>query len=87
MNKEPYDYTRAGFSPFLTRTPSSRVSVPMSGNVQRIPRKLAFDRQLINGNLGDTLKVGKVGINGAAGYIFTENDDGEEVTRMGNLDD
>ncbi len=54
-----YDYTSAGFDNFLTRSIDE-------GSTSRAG---AFDRSAVSGFLGDTLRIGKIQIDGANGRI------------------
>lgn len=73
-----YDYSMAGFDPFLSR--SIDATMGQSGLGQNVPsasRAMAFDRQQTTGMLGDVFTVGNITINGAEGTITVS--DGENV--------
>lgn len=64
-----YDLTDAGFDSFLSRsvdqTPQLNLDSPQPYN-----NAVAFDRTQISGPLGDTMRVGKIYLNGADGNII-----------------
>lgn len=68
MNDE-YDYTQAGFNDFLTRPLVSLTSAPQ----QSQSRQVNFDQAQITGSLGDTLRIGRIYINGAEGNIIVND--------------
>ncbi len=68
-----YDYSKAGFDPFLSRSIDARIQ---SLGMASVPsRQIAFDRQQVSGSLGDTLRLGRILFNGADGNIIMN--DGE----------
>lgn len=82
MNPQDYDYTVSGFDGFLSR---SIDSISMTNLDSAGPRsnQMAFDRNLVSGSLGDTLRIGKIYLNGSDGNIIM-NDGGNDVLLIGN---
>lgn len=80
MNDE-YDYTQAGFNDFLTRPLVSLTSAPQ----QSQSRQVNFDQAQITGSLGDTLRIGKINLDGVSGRISVFDDNSNEVVRIGDL--
>lgn len=76
MNKdEDYNYENAGFSGYLTRS-----LVDASGTAQSFQaRQLNFEQSQISGALGDTLKIGRIFINGAEGNIIVNDGENDRV--------
>jgi hypothetical protein len=71
-----YDYTMAGFDAFLSRSIDS-AGTPSLG-VTGTSRAIAFDKQSVGGAFGDTVRIGRINLNGAEGNITLT--DGENVT-------
>lgn len=85
MQQARYDYTQAGFNPFLTRSIDVNVQPTLGVDSVVQSRSVAFDRGQVNGFFGDILQIGRVRIN-KDGYISFFNSDGEEVGRVGDLE-
>lgn len=71
-----YDYSTAGFDNFMSRsvdqTPQLNLDSSSPSN-----NAVAFDRTQVDGPLGDTLRLGRIYLNGADGNIIvndTNND-------------
>jgi hypothetical protein len=81
-----YDYGDSGFDAFLSRSIDSvsQVNLDSTGPVST---SRAFDRGQNTGSIGDILRVGKFLINGVSGRISIYDDNGNEVARIGELDD
>jgi hypothetical protein len=81
-----YDYIEAGFDGFLSRSIDdvSQTNLDSSGPVSTAQ---AFDRTQVTGQLGDTLQIGKVKIDGVKGRVSITDDSNNEVARFGELDD
>lgn len=79
MNSDS-DYTSSGFDKFLSRGEST-----LQGNLdQQLPNNaVSFDRTQISGALGDTLRIGKIYLNGATGTIVL-NDGSNDVLVIGS---
>lgn len=80
-----YDYIDAGFDAFLSRSVDSisQVNLDSTGPVSTAQ---AYDRGQATGSLGDSIKVGKIQLNGVTGRISVFDDNGNEVVRIGELD-
>lgn len=80
-----YDYTDAGLDAFLSRSVDSvsQVNLDSSGPVSN---SQAYDRTQVSGSLGDTIRVGKIQLDGVAGRISVFDDSNNEVVRIGELD-
>lgn len=65
---DQYDYTADGFDGFLSRSIDdvSQVNLDSQGPVSRAIR---YDDAQVSGQLGDTLRLGNVKINGVPGNI------------------
>lgn len=79
------DYIAAGFDPFLSRSIDnlSQFNLDSQGPVST---QIPFDRAQVSGMLGDTLVIGKIKIDGGKGRISVYDDNGNENTRIGDLD-
>lgn len=64
-----YDLTDSGFDGFISRsvdqTPQINLDSPAPSN-----NAIAFDRNQVDGMLGDTLTIGNIKLNGADGTII-----------------
>lgn len=69
-----YDYSTAGFSPFLTR---SLDDAGGSGLNDAPSRAFAFDRSVVSGKLGDKYNIGRIVLDGVAGSITVLSEDGQ----------
>lgn len=76
-----YDYTTTGMDAFLSRSIDnlSQVNLDSPGPVTTA---LAYDRAQVTGALGDTLRIGKIYLNGAASNI-TMNDGNNDFLLIG----
>ena len=70
-----YDYSLAGFGAFLTRSIDDTGQSGLSVDAPIQSRAVAFDRQQTSGSFGDTLRIGRIYLNGAEGNIVMN--DGE----------
>jgi hypothetical protein len=77
------DYTAAGFDKFLTRADQT-----IGGNLDAVApnNAVAFDRTQVTGQLGDTLRIGNIHIDGISGRISIYEGE-NEVVRIGELGD
>ncbi len=64
MDNEIYDYTTSGFDNFLSRGLDD-VSMTNLDSQGPISRQVAYDRNQVTGQLGDTLQIGNIHLNGA----------------------
>lgn len=80
-----YTYEDAGYNGFFQRSIGSVAqaqtlsSVPSGGSGNNV---LNFDQLQVNGSVGDTLRVGKILINGGEGNIIV-NDGQNDIMLMG----
>ncbi len=87
------DYTSAGFNNFLTRSlddialASPGTLETSAGAVAGTSQEVNFDHAPTTGALGSSVAVGNIAIDGVAGRISIFDDQGNEVVRIGNLDD
>ncbi len=81
-----YDYNSAGFDGFLSRSIDdvSQTNLDSQGPVST---QMAYDRTQVTGQLGDTLRIGLIELDGVKGRISIFDADGNEIVRMGELDD
>lgn len=87
MNSNDYDYEKAGFDGFLSRSIDevSQVNLDAAGPNSR---QLRYDSAQISGMLGDKFQVGNILIDGVNGRIdIVEGKTGNVVVRIGSLDD
>jgi hypothetical protein len=81
-----YDYVEAGFDGFLSRSIDDVSQVNLDSGGPR-PMTQAYDRMQVSGQLGDSFQVGKIQIDGVRGRLSIVDDNGNEVVRIGELDD
>lgn len=83
-----HDYETAGFNGFFRRTigsnPNATTLRAMSGNNQR---QLNFDNQQLSGAMGDNLRLGTIRLDGKTGRISVFDEQGNEVIRIGDMND
>lgn len=81
-----YDYTVAGFDAFLTRSIDGGQTALGTDNFGAMPsQQLAFDRSQISGVLGDTMRIGRIYLNGSQSNIVM-NDGENDFFFMGDDD-
>lgn len=81
-----FDYTQAGFDPFLSRSIDGTGAPNLAMEVPLVPNQaIAFDQTSISGMLGDKLKIGSVTLDGANGRISVFDTNNNEVVRVGEL--
>ena len=86
---KPYSYQEAGFNRFFRRTLGSNaqaVSLRSSSSATS-SNQLNFDELQVSGSLGDTLKIGLITLNGKLGRQSVYDELGNEVLRLGKLED
>lgn len=81
---ETFDYTQSGFDAFLSRSIDnlSQVNLNSPGPVSTA---ISYDRAQVTGSLGDTLRIGKIYLNGADENI-TLNDGNTDRFLLGRDD-
>ena len=76
-----YDYTDAGLDAFLSRSIDNISQVNLDS--QAMPStNMRFDFSQVSGSLGDTLRLGKIYLNGSDGNIIL-NDGTNDFLLMG----
>lgn len=78
------DYTASGFDNFLSRDVESNPQINLDSPAPK-NNSIAFDRNQVTGALGDTLKIGKIYLNGSAGNIIL-NDGNNDRLLIGQQD-
>ena len=83
-----YTYRDAGFNRFFQRSIASdpQTDVLSSRNNGNRKKEMAFDREQTSGQLGDSIQVGNIKIDGKAGRISVYDENRNEVVRIGKLD-
>lgn len=82
MNPPSYSYTEAGFDSFLSRSIDNLTQVNLDSQGPQ-STQMRFDSAQVSGALGDTLRLGKVKLNGAQGNI-TINDGNNDFFLVGD---
>ena len=84
---EEYDYSSAGFDPFLSRSIDNtpRANLDDNRNVP-ISQSVSYDRGAMSGAFPDVVRIGDIHLDGVRGRISIYDGD-DEVTRIGSLDD
>lgn len=82
-----YTYENAGFNAFLLRSQKSNpgAQTVRGGISMGTGKPMAFDRQSIEGMIGDKLKIGRLVLDGRAGRLITL--DQAETTEVGWVGD
>lgn len=84
MDPSDYDYSAAGFDGFMSRAignvPQVNLDSPTAPN-----NALPVDRTQVSGQLGDTLQIGKINLNGSDGNIIL-NDGNTDRLLLGHQD-
>lgn len=79
-------YEDSGFDAFLSRSidksPQANLSVMGPRSTQ-----IRYDDSQISGMLGDILQIGGIRLDGVNGRISIYDENGNEVVRLGELDD
>lgn len=86
---QSYSYSDAGFNGFLRRTINSNPNALTLREVGSVKRNtINFDQMLVSGAVGDKLRIGKyLVLNGSAGRLESYDEQGNEVGRVGNVED
>lgn len=87
------DYNQAGYNSFLSK------SIDVQGQVKPDPSQVTlntpqqysnnsvnYDFAEVSGSLGDVVRVGFIRLDGASGRISIEDETGNEIVRIGELD-
>jgi hypothetical protein len=80
-----YSYQDSGFDKFLSRSIDDTAQ-PNLGTGGPVSNSIAYDRNQVSGSLGDSLRVGRILINGTTGRISIYDEANNEVVRIGELD-
>lgn len=83
-NQSNYSYENAGFDSFLSRS-VDEISQTNLSSVGPQTTQLRFDSAQVSGALGDTLRIGRIYLNGAEGSIIM-NDGNNDVLLIGEDD-
>lgn len=86
--QDRYTYEEAGFNSFMLRSMKSNPGAQtLRGGISKgTGRPIAFDRQSIEGMIGDKLKLGRLVLNGPEGRIAVlDRMEINEVGWMGDL--
>lgn len=76
-----YDYGKAGFDGFMSRSIDDVVQITLDSPGPQ-SNTIAYDRTQVSGMLGDTLQIGAISLNGASGTIII-NDGNNDILLMG----
>lgn len=84
-------YENAGYNRFFRRTLNSNASERSLKNVGSArmyqPQDLNFDSRQTSGSLGDVIRVGSaIELNGQSERISIKDREGNEVTRIGDME-
>lgn len=91
QNSKGTTYSDMGFNGFLRRSISSMQNVGTLRELGRSstrPSAINFDNMQVSGNLGDTIEVGRILIDGRSGNgrIDGRDDNTQTVWRVGDLE-
>lgn len=81
-----YDYTDAGLDGFLSRSIDNLAQMTLD-SPGPTTTAMAYDRAQVTGPLGNSLQVGNIVLDGVNGRISVFDGSGNEVVRIGELDD
>lgn len=88
---DDYDYSNAGFDSFMSRsiddTGGQAQATTLDDQQPTSSNEMNYDSAQQSGSMGNTLQLGKIKLDGDNGRISTFDDDGNEVVRIGKLDD
>lgn len=85
-DQDKYTYEDAGYNGFFRRSIGSRsTDNNLSGMGTRMG-SINFDSMQVSGSMGDIFTIGKIQLNGRDERISIFNDNGDENTRLGELD-
>lgn len=79
---ENYSYEQAGFDGFMSRSIDTTPQVTLDSPGPQ-SNSIAYDRTQISGLIGDTLRIGKIYLNGSQSNI-TLNNGNEDFLLMGD---
>jgi hypothetical protein len=83
-----YSYADSGLDSFMSRSIDGLTAPNLDQLVMNMPlwaRQLPYDTMQTSGQLGDTLSVGNIAIDGVTGRISVFDADNNEVVRIGTL--
>lgn len=84
---EQYTYRNAGFNRFFRRSISSNPDTKTLKNaVSSGNRDLKFDDMQVSGFMGDTMRIGKINLDGKVGNLKFHDDRGEAHAILGEED-
>lgn len=87
-NKDQHTYRSVGFNRFFRRSlrsnPDATTLRSVSGSGSR---QLNFDDMQVSGSLGDTLRIGRILLDGKLGRQSINDERNNEVLRLGELGD
>jgi hypothetical protein len=89
-NEEPYvyDYTNAGFDPFLTRSIDTIGAPNLQLTGDAAPsQELNYDQSQTSGSLGSALQIGNIILDGTTGRISIIDENGNTVVEIGDIGD
>lgn len=87
-DREIYDYGTAGFDKFFVRNAANSIDSQSADAATGVmTTAIPFDRGQQSGSLGNIVRFGNVQIDGVKGRISIFDEEGREVTRIGELDD
>jgi hypothetical protein len=88
--KTVHTYESAGFNGFFRRSigsPGGLTTLRALSSGSSSSRQLNFDDQQISGAMGDALRIGTIYLDGKTGRIKIHDEQGNEVVRLGDIDD
>lgn len=88
--KTIHNYESAGFNGFFRRSigsPSGLTTLRALSSSKSSSKQLNFDDQQVSGAMGDTLRLGTIYLEGKTGRFKILDDQGNEVVRLGDVDD
>lgn len=82
-----YDYTTAGFDPFLTRSIDGFNTPNLDAlGATTSSSEVNYDQSQVTGSLGNAIQVGNIRIDGVTGRITIYDQNGNEAIWIGNID-
>lgn len=78
-NDGVYDYGDAGFDGFLSRSIDNTQRVNLDGGGGPMTRSVDFDRGAIAGAFPDSVRIGRILLDGISGSIQVYDEDGNTV--------
>lgn len=87
---QDYDYSDAGFDAFMDRSIDASGGGNAGGTLEDQTyqsRETNYDAGGSSGSLGDSLQIGNIKLDGVKGRISVYDETGNEVVRLGDLDE